>query len=64
MIDMDQLTNIKLVDVYIDERPKFESAYIESADYLMIPLNDEFIQWINENKQDVISSLAWESILP
>ena len=62
-IDADQLTNVKLEDVYREECPKFESAYLVSADYLMIPLNDEFITWINENRQDVISSMAWEQLL-
>ena len=62
-IDADQLTNAVLADVYKEEANRFESAYIESAKYMGEPLNDEKLTYVNDQKQEIIGALAFESLL-
>ena len=42
-LDLEQLTDVVICDVVVEQHPKYEDAYIESANYKGVPLEEEDI---------------------
>ncbi len=49
MIDFDAVENIVILDIDMNDYPKFCDAYIESCDINGVPADEEQIDAINQN---------------
>ncbi len=53
-IDLDAITDVVINDVYAEDAPKFESAYIASAKHLCEPIDKMRLDYINDNCREFV----------
>ncbi len=59
-IDVDKLTKVKVEDAFKADHPEYQDAFITYAEYYGEPLNEQKLDWLNNNHPELILKIAPE----
>ncbi len=59
-IDVDKLTKVKVEDAFKADHPEYQDAFITYAEYYGDPLNEQKLDWLNNNHPELILKIAPE----